>query len=240
MTATTTSIPALAVETAALEQVTEDLYRDIHKGIRAELFAVTAAAGRVDPGDADAVRAVGDQWRRVVFVLVSHSEHEDQWVQPVLERHSPTLAAQVAREHPQLEAHMAALEILADRAAEACPADRRLLVHRMYLGFASFTAAYLQHQEVEEFQVMTLLSKEIPVAELQALHGALVASIPPDELAASAAVMLPAMNVEDRVGVLGGIQAAAPPEAFAGMMGLAESVLDPADYRAVADRLGVA
>src|SRR5581483_265734 len=139
MTATTTSIPALAVETAALEQVTEDLYRDIHKGIRAELFAVTAAAGRVDPGDADAVRAVGDQWRRVVFVLVSHSEHEDQWVQPVLERHSPTLAAQVAREHPQLEAHMAALEILADRAAEACPADRRLLVHRMYLGFASFT-----------------------------------------------------------------------------------------------------
>ena len=58
MTATT-SIPMLAVESAPLETVTFDLYRDIHKGIRNELFAVTVAAGNVDPGDDDAVVAVG-------------------------------------------------------------------------------------------------------------------------------------------------------------------------------------
>ena len=52
--------------------------------------------------------------------------------------------------------------------------------------------------------------------------------------------MLPAMNVEDRVELLGGVQAGAPPEVFAGMMGLAQSVISAADYAQVATRLGVA
>ena len=56
--------PALTVETAALETVTFDIYRDIHKGIRAELFAVTHAAGRVDPHDAGAVAGVADPLAR--------------------------------------------------------------------------------------------------------------------------------------------------------------------------------
>ena len=41
----------LAVESADLEAVTFDGYKDVHKGIRSELFGVTVAAGNVDPGD---------------------------------------------------------------------------------------------------------------------------------------------------------------------------------------------
>jgi iron-sulfur cluster repair protein YtfE (RIC family) len=242
MTATTssTTIPTLTVETAELEKVTVNMYRDIHKGLRAELFAVTTAAGSVDPGDPAAVAAVGQRWRNLVHVLVTHAEHEDEWMQPVIERYAPAQAEVIARVHPELEAQLAALEILADRAADTCPAESRLLVHRMYLGFASFTATYLQHQEFEEFQVMPVLSEHIPADELRALDNALVASIPPDDLAMSAAIMLPAMNVEDRVELLGGIQADAPPEAFAGILGLTQSVLDPAAYAEVTARLGVA
>ena len=47
------------------------------------------------------------------------------------------------------------------------------------------------------------------------------------------------MNVEDRVELLGGAQAGAPPEVFAGMLGLTRSVISPADYAQVATRLGV-
>jgi iron-sulfur cluster repair protein YtfE (RIC family) len=240
ISSTTTTIPTLTVETAELEKVTVNMYRDIHKGLRAELFAVTTAAGSVDPGDPAAVAAVGQRWRNLVHVLVTHAEHEDEWMQPVIERYAPAQAEVIARVHPELEAQLAALEILADRAADTCPAESRLLVHRMYLGFASFTATYLQHQEFEEFQVMPVLSEHIPADELRALDNALVASIPPDDLAMSAAIMLPAMNVEDRVELLGGIQADAPPEAFAGILGLTQSVLDPAAYAEVTARLGVA
>ena len=51
--------------------------------------------------------------------------------------------------------------------------------------------------------------------------------------------MLPAMNIEDQAELFGGMRAGAPPEVFAGMLGLAESVLEPARYEALARRLGV-
>jgi hypothetical protein len=237
---TTVTLPSLAVETAALETVTVDIYRDIHKGIRSELFGVTVAAGQVDPGNRDAVAAVAGRWRDLVGLLVAHAEHEDEFVQPVIEVHAPSFAEVIATAHPELEAQMAALEVLADRATDAGVCERRLFVHRMYLGFASFTSAYLQHQEFEETQVMPALAAKIGVGELLAINGAIVASIPPDQMVQSATLMFPAMNVEDRTELLGGAQAGAPPEVFAGMMALTQSVLSPADYAEVATRLGVA
>jgi hypothetical protein len=46
------------------------------------------------------------------------------------------------------------------------------------------------------------------------------------------------MNVEDRVEMLGGAQAGAPPEVFAGMMGLTRSVISPGRLRRGRDPLG--
>ena len=237
---TTVTLPSLAVETAALETVTVDIYRDIHKGIRSELFGVTFAAGQVDPGNRDAVAAVAGRWRDLVGLLVAHAEHEDEFLQPVIEVHAPSFAEVIATAHPELEAQMAALEVLADRATDAGVCERRVFAHRMYLGFASFTCAYLQHQEFEETQVMPALAAKIGAGELLAINGAIVASIPPEQMVQSATLMLPAMNVEDRTELLGGAQAGAPPEVFAGMMALTQSVLSPADYAEVATRLGVA
>jgi hypothetical protein len=236
MTATTTP---LIVETAALDAVSVDMYRDIHKGIRNGLFSVTFEAGQVDPLDHAAVRRVADRWTDLVSVLVAHAEHEDDFVQPVIERFTPAYAEEIAEAHVELEAQMAELEVLADRAAEACAGQARLLTHRLYLGLASFTAAYLQHQEFEEFEVMVMLSQHVPAEELRAIDNAIVASIPPDMMAKSAALMLPAMNVVDQTEMFEGARAGVPPEVFAGMLALTESILGPDRYRTLARRLGV-
>jgi hypothetical protein len=71
------------------------------------------------------------------------------------------------------------------------------------------------------------------------IHGAIIGSIPPDEMAQSLALMLPAMNVDNRTELLGGMKANAPAEVFEGVWGLAASVLTDADHRAVATRLGI-
>jgi len=236
MTITTTPLIA---ETAALETVTFDMYRNIHKGIRHGLFSVTFAAGQVDPHDGDAVRTVGERWTDLVSVLVAHAEHEDEFVQPVIERFAPEYAAEIAEAHPRLEAQMAELEVLADRAATACSDQVRMLTHRFYLGLASFTAAYLEHCEFEEFEVMVLLSQHLTFDELLAIDNAIVASIPPDMMAKSAALMLPAMNVDDQAELYAGARAGAPPEVFAGMVALAESVLEPVRYQALCGRLDI-
>jgi hypothetical protein len=239
MTATTTTTTPLTAETAALETVTFDMYRDLHSGIRNGLFSVTFAAGQVDPHDAAAVQAVAARWTDLVGVLVAHAEHEDEYIQPVIERFAPGYAAEIADAHPRLEAQMAELEVLADRATDACPEQARLLTHRLYLGLASFTAKYLQHQEFEEFEVMVMLSQHLTFEELLAIDNAIVASIEPDMMARSAALMLPAMNIDDQTELYEGARAGVPAEVFQGMLMLAESVLEPVRYQALQARLGL-
>jgi len=185
------------------------------------------------------VRAVATSWSDMVQMLVEHAEHEDNFVQPVIERFAPAYAEEIAVAHPRLEGQIAELEVLADRAASACPEQARLLTHRLYLGMASFTAEYLQHQEFEEFEVMVMLSQHLSADELRALDNAIVASISPERMAASAALMLPAMNIEDQTELYEGARGGVPPEVFQGMLMLAEMVLEPARYEALRTRLAV-
>lgn len=213
--------------------VTHDLYRDIHKGIRSELFAVTEEAGRLDPSEGEARAALAAHVRDVVWLLVSHAEHEDAAIQPAIDDHLPALAAQIETDHATLERR------LLDLASWADAAGGRADVHRLYVELASFTSAYLAHQDVEERVVMPALEAAVGVPAVEAIHQAIVSSIPPDEMARSLAIMLPAMNVDDRAELLGGMQAGAPAEVFAGVWSLAGSVLPAADLSALGRRLGV-
>jgi len=226
-----TDIPATPA--AALAPVTFDLYRDIHKSIRAELFAVTEEAGRADPSCAADRTALAAHVDSVVAYLVSHAEHEDANVQPAIEAHLPDLAERIASDHVRLEARMDTLRALAADAAG------RFDLHRVYLELASFTSAYLAHQDLEERLVMPALDSAIGLDAVVAIHGAVIASLSPDEMMRSLALMLPAMNVDDRTEMLGGMQQGAPPEVFANVWGLAQSVLTDRDARQLAGRLGL-
>ena len=228
--------PAAAAP-VTLESIAVDLYRDIHKGIRAELFALVGSAGRVDPTDDGGRAAVADHVRATVGLLVEHAEHEDEHCQPAIEAHLPALAERIAADHLALEARLGDLRSLADEVAVATTGQRGR-THRLYVELASFTSAYLAHQDLEEREVMTALQQAIGVEAVLGIHQAIVSSIPPDEMTRSLALMLPAMNVDDRAELLGGMQAGAPPEVFEGVWSLAGSVLDPSDHAQLARRLG--
>lgn len=219
--------------------VAADLYRDIHKAIRAELFSLAGTAGGLDPSDPDGRAALADHVRSVVEQLTSHAEHEDRVIQPVVEQHLPALAEIIAVDHHSLEERMDGLLEMAAAAVVAPRAELRARVHHLYLELSSFTGAYLHHQDVEERVVMPGLEAAVGVDAVLEMHEAIVSSIPPEEMARSLAVMLPAMNVEDRVEMLGRMRAAAPAEAFDAVWRLAGSVLTVPDRIAVATRLSI-
>lgn len=221
------------------EAATFDLYRDIHKGIRGELFGVTQLAGRLDPSDHLARVHLAEQVHATVELLVSHAEHEDRSVQPAIELHLPDLAAQISSDHERLEARLEDLDAMALDLVSVPGATRRPELHLLYVELASFTSSYLVHQDLEERAVMPSLEAAIGLEAVMAIHADILAGIPPQEMAASLAVMLPAMNIDDRAELLGGMQASAPAEVFTGVWALAGSVLPAADHAALADRLGL-
>ena len=238
MTATVIGTPETTSSTE-FRLAAVDLYRDIHKGIRAELFAITSTAGSIDPADRGDRAALADHIASMRQVLESHAHHEDAVIEPVLVEHAPALSEQVEADHAHLELRFARLAELAASVADVRATDCRRDGHLLYLELASFTSAYLVHQDLEERVIMGELERAIGPDGCAALHGAIVGSIPPPEMARCLAFMLPAMNADDRADMLGGIRMAAPPEAFAGVVDLARSVLSPRDANALVLRLGL-
>jgi hypothetical protein len=222
-------------ETAAF-----DLYRDIHKGIRSTLFTTTSVAGSTDPSDSAARAALAVRVDAMVDLLVSHARHEDDHMQPSIEEHLPELAARVAVEHARIERQMATLREITTEAIHTPPDRARLQLHRIYLELSSFTSAYLLHQDLEERAVMPALERAVGFDALLGMHEAIVSSIPPDEMARTLTLMLPAMNVDDRTELLGGMRASAPAEVFQGVWGLAGSLLGEGELGDLAARLGIA
>jgi hypothetical protein len=216
-----------------------DLYRDVHKGVRAELFGVTLQAGSLDPSDRTARLAFADRVGALVRLLETHAAHEDDWIQPVIETYLPSAASRIASDHAAFDTRTADIHEMARAAAQASGEPARTIGHEVYLELASFTSAYLSHQDLEERVVMpTLAANLTPLAVLE-INESIVSHIPPAEMAEYLAIMIPAMNVDDRTELLGGMRAGAPAEVFAGIWGLVGSVLTSADLAAVATRLGI-
>ncbi len=218
---------------------TVDLYKDIHKGIRAELFGATLEAGSLDPSDRGDRLHVAGRIDRLVHLLHSHAEHEDTSVQPAIELHVPGVAERIVADHELLDARIGDIHDLSVVVADTCGPSARTAAHELYLELASFTSAYLGHIDLEERVVMPALAAALGPVAVLGIHQAIIGSIPPAEMAESLALMIPAMNVDDRTELLGGMRAEAPAEVFAGVWGLVGSVLGPSDVAALAARLGV-
>ena len=233
MTATSTS------SRPALFPVAFDLYRNIHKAIRVELFDVTALAGRVDPSDRSARVTLADRAIGVADLLVGHAEHEDGAIQPALEAHLPALAERIACDHERLDARIGELREWSADAVDAAEAAQRHAVHRLYVELSAFTGAYLEHQDVEERVVMPALETAIGVEAVVEIHKQIVGNMPPPQLAAALTLMIPAMNLDDRDELLTGMRASAPAEVFEFVWSLTASVLAPPDVAKLATRLGV-
>jgi hypothetical protein len=216
-----------------------DAYRDIHKGVRSELFAVTASAGNTDPGDREGRVALTAHVVDLVELLVDHSGHEDTHVLPALAEHAPVLYERNATDHADLDAWLARIAERASAMTTAVSGEQRARAHNLYLDLASFTGAYLAHLEFEERIVMPALLDALGVEGAVGIHQTIVSSIPPEVMAKTLALMIPAMNIDERVEMLGGMQASAPPEVFEGIRGLVTSVLTPGDSNALARRLGL-
>jgi hypothetical protein len=216
-----------------------DLYREVHKGLRRALFAVTEQAGRADAANEEDLRNLQAEVSRVTWMLRLHATHEDATIQPLVEQHIPSLAPKIVEAHHVTEETLNALNASAEQLL-ATPAEKRTpLLHRLYLDIAAFTAFYVAHLGDEEIQSMPALTKAMSQQDLGAALMKIRGAIAPEDMGKMFRVMCPAMNVNERAGMLTGIKMNAPPPAFERMRAIAEEVLPAADYRALATRLGL-
>lgn len=192
-----------------------DLYAGIHKALRALMADTLLAVGRMDSDDALELARVTQRVLELLDFCRSHLGHENEFLHPAIEARAAGASGRIAHEHDE---HLRDILALADRttALLQCEARERAAgTLALYRALSLFIAHNFEHMHVEETAHNAVLWARYTDAELNEIHGALVASIPPEEMMFVLRWMVPFMNPAERAGMLADMRAHAPAAAFA-------------------------
>jgi hypothetical protein len=230
-------LPA-AAGAAATPAGRRDFYAPIHKALRLFMTRTLCTVGSTDPADAEQVGAALDLLERLLALCEAHLHHENEFVHPALERARGGSAARIAAEHAHHVEAFADLRDLAALVADSAETARAAALARLYRTLALFVADNFHHMHVEETAHNAVLWAAYSDAELNAIEGALVASIAPATMLESLHWFMPALSAPERAGMLAGMQQAMPPEPFCAVLEIARSTLAPRDHARLLRDLG--
>lgn len=213
-----------------------DFYGTVHKAIRKALFDLLSDVGTTD-GDPQRWAGIEARFATIASILREHARHEEELIHPLLARHAAPLAERLAREHDALDGRLVDVQTALVAFRDLPVDDRREALLHTYRGLTGFVTAYSIHMELEESEAMPALWRAMDDGALRDAHGALLASLSPDTVRLFLSAMLPAINHHERVEVLAGLRAAAPPQMFDGVLALASSVLPRTDFHATRSAL---
>lgn len=210
-----------------------DIYRGIHKAVRAYMCDTLTMLGRLDIDDRQDVAAAVAQVRGLAIFCAGHLAHENQFVHPAVEARRPGSSDMTTEDHSHyVEAHA-----LATALEQASGESRATAVAELQRFLAQFVAENLTHMNVEESWNNAVLWETHSDAELIAIEQAIVGSPSPDELAICLHWMITGMNPAERRDLLAGIRQTAPAPAFEGVLALARDCLGARDWNKLATAL---
>ena len=225
---------------AAVEAPRFDMYSGIHKALRAFMADTLLALGRMDPlDDADVAQASG-RVLELAAVCAGHLQHENEFVHAAIEARAPGASAAIGHEHEDHLKHIARLSDLVVVLRTPAPESRDRAAANLYRELALFVAENFEHMHAEETAHNAVLWARYTDAELMAIHDALVASIPPQEMLAIARWLVPFQNPQDRFHLLADMRAKAPAPAFQAVMDLVQPLLTTTEWAKLTGALGIA
>lgn len=227
-------------EVAATATPRMDMYAGIHKALRALMTDTLLAVGRMDCADNLEFAQATQRVVELLEFLRSHLLHENTFVHPAMEARAPGASGRIAHEH---EDHQRELDALA-RAVEALRArpvnQRDPAALALYRELSLFIAENFRHMHVEETGHNAVLWAHYTDEELAAIHNALVAAIPPQEMMFALRWMVPFMNPCERAALLQDIRWNAPAPAFQAAIDTVRPHLTPREWDKLATALDIA
>ena len=215
-----------------------DIYRFVHKALRAFMSDALNAAGSMDPHD-DAERSkVLAQVRELLDFCQGHLRKEDHFVHSAMEERAPGSTRATAGDHKEhlhsfdeIEAARLAVEQTEGNARTAAAA-------LLYRKLALFVGENFVHMNVEETENNEVLWRTHSDAELIAIEQAIVASLSPQEKMFSGRWMLPVLTPDERALVLSNMRMSLPPQAFVGILTMLMQRLSDTNWRKLTTAIG--
>lgn len=216
-----------------------DLYRVIHKALRAILADTLVRVGRIDVDDTTDLEPALEQLTQALDFLVDHLRHEDDFVHPAIESRRPGGSERAHEEHADHLEAVARLRRDGDALRTAPARERFGHAHRLYLDLARLIAETFEHLQHEESTLSPLLWTLYSDAELGAIHDRLIATMSPPDVLFALRWTLPAISPAERAELVASMKTAMPPEALTSVLALVREHLDGPGCSKLARAVGV-
>jgi iron-sulfur cluster repair protein YtfE (RIC family) len=230
---------AATATAAATDAPRVDMYAGIHKAMRALMADTLLALGRMDCDDGLELAQTTQQVLALMDACASHLKHENEFIHAALEARAPGASAVIAHEHDDHLAHIGRLAGAATALLRTPAAQRPAAVLALYRDLSLFIAENFHHMHVEETAHNAVLWARYTDAELEAIHDALVASIPPEEMMGIVRWLVPFMNPAERTALLADMRAKAPEAVFHAVLDAARPHLTQGEWTKLARSLGL-
>ncbi len=226
-------------QVAATQAPRLDMYAGIHKALRALMADTLLALGRMDCDDDLELAQTTQQVLALLDACASHLQHENEFIHTALEARAPGASAVIAHEHDDHLAHIGRIARTTTALMGTAVGDRAGAALSLYRELSLFIAENFHHMHVEETAHNAVLWARYTDAELEAIHDALVASIPPEEMMRTVRWLVPFMNPAERTALLSDMRAKAPVQAFAAVLDTARAHLTQNEWAKLARSLGL-
>lgn len=188
-----------------------DIYRWIHKALRARMCHVLVALGSLDAADAPALHTTLQSVDELLDLCRAHLQHENDFVHTAMEAVQPGCSLGAATEHVHHGAQIDALREATAALRQAPAADGAL---RLYHAMALFVSENFAHMHMEETEHNAVLWRHCSDAQIQAVEQRLHASLPPQEMMDVLHWMSLGLNASERAQLMLGMQQGLPAPVF--------------------------
>jgi hypothetical protein len=211
-----------------------NVFNQIHKGLRAMLYDTALSLQLTDFSNTDHAAASIEKLNLVLDVFYAHASHEDKFILPLIQVHSPALVIEFDGEHEKDEFMTHRIHQFTAAYTHAGSADARLDAgDAIARAFNEFIAFNLYHMNKEEEKINPVLWKNYSDDQIRNIHKSIIANIPNDEMAITSKWMLLGINDTEIIIWLKNVKNNAPDFIFQSLLVLAEQVLPAARWERV-------
>lgn len=216
-----------------------DMYAGIHKALRAFMADTLLDVGRMDVDDDLEFAQTCDRVMQMLDSCRAHLHHENQFVHAAMEARQPGASQRIAGEHDEHEQAIVALAAGVSSLLACARASRPAATQALYRQLALFIAHNFEHMHEEETAHNQVLWDCYSDEEIARIHDELVASIPPEEMMATARWLVPFMSPAERTAMLWNMQQHAPKPVLAAVLAHVQPHLTQQEWAKLTRSLGL-
>lgn len=212
------------------------IYESAHKALRNLFSQVLFKAGNTDYSDSAAAEVLFTQSEELFRLLQIHAHSENTYMLAVLAQKVPETAEHDGQDHIRLEVLQEKAENMLAMIKAGTTEPR--FIHAYYRALGDLYAEHLLHMLHEEEVTQEAFWQYFTDVELHEMTGNIVKSLKPEDSMAMFKYMIPALNQQERITLLGGIKQTAPPQVMDAIFTTVGPYLIDKDYNSL--RLAVA